>query len=89
MILLESGVKNKILSCIPSSQVPKQVAWETLSVRYDRQMPGEIILVEIISLRIPKGADGISKLNIHTELKTLAENENQVNHTRGNSQNRT
>lgn len=60
-----------------------------LSVHYDRQMPGEIILVEIISLRIPKGADGISKLNIHTELKTLAANENQVNHTRGNSQNRT
>lgn len=69
--------------------MPKQVAWETLSVHYDRQMPGEIIPVEIISLRIPKGADGISKLNIHTELKTLAENENQVNQTRGNSQNRT
>ena len=69
--------------------MPKQVAQETLSLRCNRQMPGGVILVEISSLGIPKGAYGISKLNIHTELKTPAENKNQVNHTRGNSQNKT
>lgn len=60
---------NQIISCIAWEQVPKQVVYATLSLRYGRQMPGEIILVEIISLKIPKGAYGISKWNSHTELR--------------------
>lgn len=52
---------NPMLFCITWEQVPKQVAYETSSLCYARQMPGEIILGKIIRPRMPKGASGISK----------------------------
>lgn len=52
---------NPMLLRITWERVPKQVAYETSSLCYARQMPGEIILGKIIRPRIPKGAPGISK----------------------------